>query len=106
MRAALTLFFLILALIDTAQPYVIEHFSFDGDLHANGTMDVQERIDVRFNEERHGIFRKIPIHYETKGIATRDLFLSNISVTDASGNGLGTKFSTEDRYLVIRIGDK
>ncbi len=88
-----------------AEPYVIERFQFDGVLRPDGTMQVQERIDVLFNESRRGIFRTIPIHYDTGKGTTRDIFLSKIQVTDASTQTQPTKITTEGRYLKIRIGD-
>src|SRR6185503_10894479 len=74
-------------------------------LKANGTMDVQERIEVVFSGSSHGIFRTIPIHYDTGKGTTRDIYLTNIRVNDGNGNGMGTKITTEGRYLKIRIGD-
>jgi len=88
-----------------AEPYTIEKFSFDAVLKADGSMQVQERIDVLFNESRHGIFRTIPIHYDTGRGTTRDIFLTNIRVTDGTTATQETKLSTEGRYLKIRIGD-
>ena len=104
MRFLALLFLFACSMLAIAEPYEIERFSFEATLKADGKMDVQERIAVLFNEPRRGIFRTIPIHYDTGKGTTRDIYLTNIRVTDSNGNGLGTKITTEDRYLKIRIG--
>lgn len=95
----------LVASIGLAQPYVIERFNFDGVLSADGTMQVKETIQVLFNESRHGIFRTIPIHYDTGKGVTRDIYLTKIQVTDEHAASQTTKITTEGRYLKIRIGD-
>lgn len=105
MRFLAFLLMLVCSALAGAADYEIERFSFDATLKADGTMDVQERIEVVFSESSHGIFRTIPIHYDTGKGTTRDIYLTNIRVNDGNGNGMGTKITTEGRYLKIRIGD-
>lgn len=87
-------------------PYVIDSYDVMLDLHEDGTMDVKETIAVTFNETRHGIFRFIPVDYDTgKGI-TRSIFVSGISVTDENGNAQTTKIEGEGANVKIRVGEK
>ncbi len=89
-----------------AQPYVINNFKTSMDLHADGSMDVEEHIFVTFNETRHGIFRFIPVDYETQKGVARHLDFSSISVTDGTGAGQTTQITREGANVKIRIGDK
>lgn len=106
MRAFLSALFLCLVTFALGQPYVIEDFNINIDLRPDGGMKVEEKIAVLFNDARRGIFRKIPVHYETGKGVSRDIWLSNISVTDEQGNHLTTKITNEGPYRQIRIGDE
>ena len=87
-------------------PYVIDRFSVQGVWAANSDLEVTERIETTFHETRHGIFRKIPINFDTgRGVARRTK-IDKIQVVDEQGAKHTTKISREGAYINIRIGDK
>jgi len=49
-------------------PWRITSFDSVIDLHENTDFTVTEKISATFNEQRHGIFRYIPLKYSTAGI--------------------------------------
>lgn len=88
-----------------AERFVIQAFDVNLTLGKDGWLNVEERITVRFDESARGIFRTIPLVYETgRGVARRPL-LTGISVVDGSGRGLKTQESSEGRYRKVRIGN-
>ena len=94
-----------MAQVAESLPYVIERFDVTLTVDRGAAIQVEERIQVLFHQERRGIFRKIPTEYETRTGARR-LFLSRITVTDGQGQSLTTDVSREGRYARIRIGDE
>lgn len=89
-----------------AQPYGIDRYDVTIDLRADGSMKVTEQIAVTFNMPRRGIFRFIPISYETGRGTGRALYLSRIDVTDENGNAMTTLIERDGRNARIRIGDE
>ena len=59
------LFWILLALGGSVQAdeggYTITDYDVKAILHTDNTIDVTERIGVYFTEERHGIYRNIPM---------------------------------------------
>lgn len=88
------------------EPYTIEDFKVRIQLKKDGWMDVQESIHVLFNEPRHGIFRFIPVNYDTGRQFGRRIVMKGISVTDESGSVLATLVNQDGPNVSIRIGDK
>lgn len=87
------------------RPYTITDYAVEIELPRDGTLAVEERISVHFDEPRRGIIRSIPFDYRTgKGLARR-VILRNVVVTDPQGATLPTKVSREGANLTIRIGD-
>lgn len=105
MRLVWSCFLLLLAAFVGAQPYVIQKFDVEMTLSGKAVLDVTERLEVKFNETRRGIFRDIPVHYENKHGLNRSLRIDNISVTDQNGAGQTTKVTMEGEDVRIRIGD-
>lgn len=95
----------VLAALVGAQPYVVNHFDSTMTLDRSGRLDVTERIEVTFNEERRGIIRFIPTEYETRYGTNRRMDLTNISVADGAGGSLQVHVSQQGINRVIRIGD-
>jgi len=89
-----------------AQAFVIQRFDADLDLRRDGSMSVTEKIRVQFNESRRGIFRVIPVVYETGRGLARQIVLSGIAVSDEAGKALTTKITREGSNVRIRIGDE
>lgn len=105
-RTLLALVALLAVTFAGAQAFVIQRFDTDLDLGRDGRMAVTEKIQVRFQQSSRGIFRFIPVNYETgKGLARR-VVLSGIDVRDGSGQALTTKITREGRNIKIRIGDE
>lgn len=106
MRTFLVLCILALASLAGAQTFVIQRFDADLDLRRDGSMTVTEKIQVEFRQSSRGIFRFIPVAYDTgKGVARR-IVLSGISVQDEAGRALTTKVTREGRNVRVRIGDE
>ncbi|MDQ2986283.1 MAG: DUF2207 domain-containing protein, partial [Armatimonadota bacterium] len=88
-----------------AQGFVIDRFDVDVQLRKDGSATFTEKIAVTFSEEKHGIYRDIPIDYylENKRV-TRSIDIWNINVQDGSGQEIETKISRNGGNLNIRIG--
>jgi hypothetical protein len=85
--------------------YAIRSFDTELTVEADSNLLVEERIEVDFNEARHGIFRTIPVRYsDPKGYAY-SLGLKLLSVTDGEGRPHDATVTDEGRYVKIRIGD-
>ena len=96
---------LCIASLSHSQGFVIDSFYSSLTLDDHGRLAVQERIQVTFTEEKHGIFRSIPDNYKDGNGLIRSIFLGGFTVTDEKGNSFGTKISHEGEYVKIRIGD-
>ncbi len=89
---------------DTASEKIVT-FKADITIHATGIFDVRETIKYDFGSvARHGIFRTIPVKYERNG-ARYNIRISEIKVTDESGNSIPAKASYPGNNLEIKIGD-
>ena len=86
-----------------ADGYTIEKYDVDIKVKENNVLDIVETIDVNFEESRHGIYRKIPIHnkiYRSDGTSESNLAkITNIKVNDQN------TISSDNGYRVIKIGD-
>jgi uncharacterized membrane protein YgcG len=75
------------------------------DLSADGSLHVTETIAYDFgNQDRHGIFRKIPARFRYDDSQDRVYPITAVSVTqdDAAAH---VERSTEDNSVVLKIGD-
>jgi len=73
--------------------------------YESGTLEVAERIVYDFaDEERHGIFRKIPYSYQAS-TTTYTVPISDVTVEDGAGNPLPFGEARENGMLTIKIGD-
>ena len=85
--------------------WVITSFHSDVDVGADSTLTVVEDIKVDFgNQQKHGIFRTIPLRYHFSDSEDRYYNLSVLSVTN------GEEPVTYDAYVdsdnqVIKVGD-
>ncbi|MEA1926013.1 MAG: DUF2207 domain-containing protein [Patescibacteria group bacterium] len=85
--------------------FIINDYHVDINVNEDGTFAVQERIAVDFAEQRHGIFRKIPVKYESFGKTNFKLRLNGFTVSDESGKGRIFKKYKESGNIVLKIGD-
>lgn len=85
----------------------IDSFSASLVLNKNGSILVTE--DIRYNfgiDQRHGIFRDIPVKYELRlGLEKWSFRLSDISVVDENGVPYSFALSNYRGYKRIKIGD-
>jgi uncharacterized membrane protein YgcG len=76
-------------------------------VHANATIEVEERITYDFGDDardRHGIFRTIPYSYQA-GSETYTADVVSVVVTDGSGEPIPFSESRGNGMLTIKIGD-
>lgn len=92
--------------ISIGQDYVFNQFDTKIKLAEDGDMVVRETLVVTFTPSRRGIFRTIPIVYDTGKGVTRRLFFSLVGVKDETGKPYETKVTFEGGYAKIRIGSE
>ncbi len=98
----------------TAQEYfTISHYNIDVKVNKNASLDIAEKIDVHFTEQRHGIIRKIPYKYKIeelpKGVQQAERALQSggynrTMIEDITVPGRNYEVSTEGDYKSIKIG--
>ncbi len=73
-------------------------------IHEEGYVTVVEHITVHFDRLRHGIFREIPVRYR---LPTGERYSLRVRLDKvlADGGAVPVRRSSEDGYLVLRIGD-
>lgn len=93
------------ALPVAAQGRSIAFDRFDAtiDVHSDGSIEVRERIQVTFTGSWNGIFRRIPVRYQTPQGFGYKLFLDVEAVTDESGRELEHWLSNEQGHRVIKV---
>ena len=85
--------------------YVIRSFHTELDVQRDGDVVVTERLEVEFEEPRHGIYRTIPVRYtDPRGFAYA-LGFRLLGVGDGAGGSHRVKTSQEGRDVNLRIGD-
>lgn len=82
----------------------ISSFDVEVSVQPNGAVEVTETIAADFAVLKHGIYRRIPIHYDV-ALHQYSLRFRMLDVTDGAGRRRQTKVSHEDNYIRIRIGD-
>src|SRR6266545_2443806 len=89
--------------------WVIERFASDIEILRDGRIAVNEAIDVDFQalNDRHGIFRDIPIRYRWDPDPTQERVydLSVQSVRNSAGRSLKYETTTDGANFRIKIGD-
>src|SRR5216684_1067670 len=91
------------ALPVSAREYSVKDFNEQVTVNADGTIEVTEIIDVRFVGAYHGIFRIIPVEYETPQRLNYSLLLEPLSVTDDDARPLKYEQTRQGRYLRFKI---
>jgi uncharacterized membrane protein YgcG len=86
-----------------SQPYNIIGYDVQIIVNENNTYQVNETINVFFNEPRHGIYRKLPL--KNKVVRTDGSSSYNrVKITDISVDAPVAK-SRDGDYLTLKIGD-
>ncbi len=83
-----------------AEYFIINHYNIAVRLSGAQTFEVTETIKVTFSIPRHGIYRDIPLCYNTVDGERNRILISGIEV-----EGFKKKVTREDCNLRIRIGD-
>ena len=99
----LTTTFLIGASSVCARELRIEKFDEQVTVLPSGDVDVTENITFRFIGHWNGVYREIPVEYNTPQGMNYSLFLSVKSVTDSSGEKLRYESSRERHYRKLKI---
>ena len=86
------------------EPYVVQNFHSNITINQDTSLTVEETIDVTFNEQRHGIFRTIPVVYRGNGRVINSR-LAVLSVNDEyetsrEGDSIQIKIGDPDEYVV------
>lgn len=83
----------------------ITQFDVDITINEDATIDVVESIKYDFGSlNRHGIYRDIPVKYETSTGDNRSLKINDIVVTDENGSRYNFDTSKEGKNKRIKIG--
>ena len=86
--------------------WTIQRFAADISIQPDASLRVVEAIDVDFGaQQKHGIFRKIPVRYTFDSTHVRVYRLTVRSVSDAQGRPIQYEASNDGPYAVIKIGD-
>ncbi len=103
---SLFLIFTQLSSISAYYPYDILNYHVDMTAHENGDIEIVETIDVYFNEERRGIYRNIPEHYNMEWEIDGKTYYRNYSwyVKDIDVQNESYEIDS-DGGKSIRIGD-
>lgn len=84
----------------------IDFFAVDIEAHADATLSVVETIRYDFGTaQRHGIYREIPVEYDTKLGAKQSIAITVEGVTDESQKKYPYSESSSSGKLRIQIGD-
>lgn len=101
----LTLTILIFPSISIAKEHIIK-FNSDITLNHDSSINIIETIKYDFSvQDKHGIYRTIPIKYKTDIGTNRSIKISDISVTDEMGKEYNFTKSKSGKNLKIKIGD-
>jgi uncharacterized membrane protein YgcG len=85
----------------------IDSFMVDLKIEKDATLFVVETIYYDFGtNEKHGIYRDIPVEYKTKLGNNQSLSVHVESVTNETGIAYTYETSTDGGYLRVKIGDK
>ncbi len=98
----------------TAQEYfTISNYTINVKVNKNASLDIAEKINVHFTEQRHGIIRKIPYKYKLQPLpagvqqAERQMQSGGYTRTiieDINVQGFKYEVSTSGDYKLIKIG--
>jgi hypothetical protein len=103
-RGALALFLILSAAgAALARTLTIQSFKAEVIVMPDGTVDVTETIVAHFAGTWNGLYRTVPIEYETPQHLNYSLFLTPISATDDTGNNLKYETSSAKGYLKFKI---
>lgn len=97
-------FVLLTAPVLGAEDYTIRSFDSQITVNQETSLNVRETIEVEFHQQRHGIFRVVPVIYSAHG-QTIKTDLNVLSVTDSQGEQVPYQVSRLNQSRKIKIGD-
>jgi hypothetical protein len=83
----------------------IDGFDVAYSIQRSGAVEVTETIEVTFYEERHGIFRDMPIRYHYDDDHDRLISVGDVSVEDENGDPYQFELISSEANLRVKIGD-
>jgi uncharacterized membrane protein len=108
MRKIILLIFIFLGIFFSQQVLAqekIDNFDVTIKINSDASLELRERIEYDFGStQRHGIFRDIPIKYQTAS-GNLNLSISDIYVIDQNGNPYQFDESFPGQNIQIKIGD-
>jgi len=84
---------------------IINHFDSQIIINQDTSLSILEEIDYTTDVSKHGIYRYIPVSYNQDGTKVK-LPISNIKVTDESGNKIPYSQTTDNKNITLKIGDE
>jgi uncharacterized membrane protein YgcG len=86
--------------------WTIDSFDVEYSIEQSGLVRVTEDIRVDFGvQQKHGIFRDMPVRYEYNDEQDRLISVGNVSVDDGEGTDHRFELITNGNNLRIKIGD-
>ena len=85
--------------------FTIARFHTELRIEPGSDLIVEETIDVDFSEERHGIYRLVPVRYTDRTGYGWSLRFQLLGVGNGSGGRHKARLSSRGPYMEIRIGD-
>lgn len=91
--------------------YDIAAYNVEVEVNSDNVLDVSETITAYFHEEKHGIYRKIPLVAQIDSVSNKSVApkyvsdISYISVTDEKGKAIEYEKSIEGENLELKIGE-
>lgn len=84
----------------SSQDFTISSYNIEMDINTDGSLDIEETININFSKKKRGIYRAIPYKYKKDG-KTTDLGITAIQV-----DGHKHSVSKKRGEINIKIGDK
>lgn len=88
-----------------AQYFTINKFHSDVTIREDSSLLIQERVEVKFDRPRHGIYREIPFKYRDEFGKTMETPTKVLSVVDGTGKAWRYRVEKMGPVINIRIGD-
>lgn len=88
-----------------AADFSIESFNADITISQDASFEVKETIVADFTEERHGLFRSIPVSYKKENGGRLKINVDVESVRDENLRAIPYETYREGSNLVVKIGD-
>jgi uncharacterized membrane protein YgcG len=84
--------------------FVIDHYQVDIDVMENNSYSITEVIDVNFQTDRHGIFRKIPLKFDDMPVKIKDISVPGHETSiDKNADTVEIRIGSVDSYVNGRV---